>query len=140
MYLVILVCWLIALPTTANDFYKQHGDLKIFYSAFPSSFIPAQVARAYDLKRGVDGGLVNIATMRDLGTGLPTIVSGEVLNIMQQSQTLKFIEIREASTVYYLAAFDFDNQDFLTFKIRIQANPESLAYDFKCQKIMYIDR
>lgn len=88
----------------------------------------------------MDRGLVNVATMKDLGTGLPTVVSGEVLNIMQQSQTLSFVEIREGSTVYYLAPFDFDNRDYLTFKIRIRANPEAPAYDFKFQKIMYIDR
>jgi len=129
-----------AAQANAREDYKQHGDLKVFYSAFPSTFIPPEIARANNLTRGVDRGLVNVATMKDLGTGLPTVVSGEVLNIMQQSQTLSFIEIREGSTVYYLAPFDFDNRDYLTFKIRIRAKPEAPAYDFKFQKIMYIDR
>jgi hypothetical protein len=129
-----------AMQANARDDYKQYGDLKVFYSAFPSTFISPEIARANNLTRGVDRGLVNVATMKDLGTGLPTVVSGEVLNIMQQSQKLSFIEIREGSTVYYLAPFDFDNRDYLTFKIRIRAKPEALAYDFKFQKIMYIDR
>jgi hypothetical protein len=140
LLLACLAFYSSAAQANGREDYKQHGDLKIFYSAFPSTFIAPEIALANNLTRGVDRGLVNVATMKDLGTGLPTVVSGEVLNIMQQSQTLSFVEIREGSTVYYLAPFDFDNRDYLTFKIRIRANPEAPAYDFKFQKIMYIDR
>jgi hypothetical protein len=98
---------------------------------------------ANDIVRGKDKGLVNIAVAKVPGVALPAVVSGTVSNIIQQSQTLEFVAVREQNTVYYLAPFEFDNEDFLTFKIRVvpqSDGPETVyPYDFKFQKKMYVD-
>ncbi|MBT5387742.1 MAG: DUF4426 domain-containing protein [Porticoccaceae bacterium] len=123
--------------------YKQHGDYSIFYSAFNSSFIAPDIAVANNIVRGKDKGIVNIAMVKDLGKGEEGEVTGTVSNILQQTQTLEFVAVREQNTVYYLAPFEFDNEDFLTFKIRVR--PESkdaktiYPYEFKFQKKMYLD-
>jgi hypothetical protein len=91
--------------------------------------------------RGEGKGLVNIAMVKELGVGVEGTVTGTVSNILQQSQTLDFIAVREQNTVYYLAPFKFDNEDFLTFKINVKPRVDSLnyGYDFKFQKKMYHD-
>jgi hypothetical protein len=126
-----------------QQLYKQHGEYKVFYSAFNSSFIDPDIAVANDIVRGKDKGLVNIAVAKVPGVALPAVVSGTVSNIIQQSQTLEFVAVREQNTVYYLAPFEFDNEDFLTFKIRVvpqSDGPETVyPYDFKFQKKMYVD-
>jgi hypothetical protein len=119
-----------------QSYYKQHGKTKIFYSAFDSSFIAPEVAVAYDFIRGKDKGLVNIAAVKTLGQGEPATVTGKVYNIFQQYQVLKFIAIKEQNSIYYLAPFDFENEDFLTFKITVAPNGE-LPSSFKFQKKMY---
>ena len=126
-----------------QQLYKQHCEYKVFYSAFNSSFIDPDIAVANDIVRGKDKGLVNIAVAKVPGVALPAVVSGTVSNIIQQSQTLEFVAVREQNTVYYLAPFEFDNEDFLTFKIRVvpqSDGPETVyPYDFKFQKKMYVD-
>ena len=117
--------------------YKQHGDIKIFYSAFESSFIAPEVAVAYNFVRGKDKGLVNIAVVQTLGQGMPANITGQVSNILQQSQQLEFIPIKEQNTIYYLAPFEFDNEDFLTFKIKVDSPISTGPYSFKFQKKMY---
>ncbi|MGB2115187.1 MAG: DUF4426 domain-containing protein [Porticoccaceae bacterium] len=117
--------------------YKQHGDIKIFYSAFESSFIAPEVAVAYNFVRGKDKGLVNIAVVQTLGQGMPANITGQVSNILQQSQQLEFIPIKEQNTIYYLAPFEFDNEDFLTFKIKVDSPISKGPYSFKFQKKMY---
>jgi hypothetical protein len=51
--------------------------------------------------------------------------------------------VREQNTVYYLAPFEFDNEDFLTFKIQVLPpsgdGPRVYPYDLKFQKKMYVD-
>ena len=49
--------------------------------------------------------------------------------------------MREQNTVYYLAPFKFDNEDFLTFKIDVKPQTDNLSYgyNFKFQKKMYHD-
>jgi hypothetical protein len=140
--LVLLSIVSLALPATAvaNDkIFKKVGDNKIFFSAFNSTFIDPDVAVANQIVRGKDKGLVNIAVIVDVGTGKPAVITGNVYNIFQMSQTLEFVEVREQDAVYYLAPFEFENEDLLTFKISVRADPKKPAYDFKFQKKMYHD-
>lgn len=143
--LIFCICLSIAGLGNAIEqkLYKQHGDYKIFYSAFGTAFIAPDIAVANNIVRGKDKGLVNIAVVQELGTGLPAQITGRVSNILQQTQNLEFVAIREQNTIYYLAPFEFDNEDFLTFKIRVLPQSTGPAtvypYDFKFQKKMYID-
>ena len=139
-YLILLSMLLVSVgnaQAVQQSHYKQHGDIKIFYSAFDSSFIAPEVAVAYNFVRGKDKGLVNIAVVKKLGQGEPAEISGKVLNIFQQSQQLEFIAIKEQNTVYYLAPFEFENEDLLTFKITVDSPVSQGPYSFKFQKKMY---
>ena len=139
-YLILLSMLLVSVgnaQAVQQSHYKQHGDIKIFYSAFDSSFIAPEVAVAYNFVRGKDKGLVNIAVVKKLGQGEPAQISGKVLNIFQQSQQLEFIAIKEKNTVYYLAPFEFENEDLLTFKITVDSPVSQGPYSFKFQKKMY---
>ena len=128
--------------TYANDsIFKQVGEYKIFFSAFNSSFIPADIASSYKIVRGKDRGLVNVSIMKDIAVGVPVQIKGEVSNILQQSQKLKFFPVQEGKSLYYLAPFEFDNEDYLTFSINIEheSKIEIPNYTFKFQKKMYTD-
>lgn len=128
--------------TYANDsIFKQVGEYKIFFSAFNSSFIPADIASSYKIVRGKDRGLVNVSIMKDIAVGVPVQIKGEVSNILQQSQKLKFFPVQEGKSLYYLAPFEFDNEDYLTFSISIEHENkiEIPNYTFKFQKKMYTD-
>ena len=50
----------------SNDsIFKQVGDYKIFFSAFSTDFIPADIASKYQIVRATDRGLVNISIMKE---------------------------------------------------------------------------
>ncbi|MGB2173243.1 MAG: DUF4426 domain-containing protein [Porticoccaceae bacterium] len=139
-YLIMLSMLLTSMATAEiakQSHYKQHGDVKIFYSAFESAFIAPEVAVAYNFVRGKDRGLVNIAVVKKLGQGEPAKISGQVFNIFQQSQQLEFIGIKEQDSIYYLAPFEFENEDLLTFKISVDSPASQGPYSFKFQKKMY---
>ncbi|MGV6807995.1 MAG: DUF4426 domain-containing protein [bacterium] len=139
--ILLISMFFFAMAATAESTpYKAFGDDKVFYSAFNSSFIEPSIADTYRITRGKDKGLVNIALItNDEVGGKTAAVSGSVSNIFQQSQTLSFFEVREGDSVYYLAPFDFENEDFLTFKIEVKANPQAPAYSLSFQKTMYHD-
>lgn len=137
MLLSMLVTSSLTAEAIKQSHFKQHGDAKIFYSAFDSSFIAPEVAVAYNFVRGKDKGLVNIAVVKTLGKGEPATISGRVFNIFQQSQKLVFIPIKEQNSIYYLAPFEFENEDLLTFKISVDGANNQGPYNFKFQKKMY---
>jgi hypothetical protein len=139
-YLIILCSLIFSLTAQADQHnYKKYGDHKIFFSAFNSTFIDPDIAVANQIVRGKDKGLVNIAVVLEAGSGQPAIITGNVYNIFQMGQKLEFFEVREQDTVYYLAPFEFENEDFLTFKISVKTDPDKPAYQLKFQKKMYHD-
>tara|TARA_S200000501_G_scaffold365660_1_gene399385 strand:+ start:347 stop:766 length:420 start_codon:yes stop_codon:yes gene_type:complete len=138
LYRILLVTLLTTSLGNAESF-RQYGELKIFYSAFPSAFITADIASKNNITRGINRGIVNISAMERLSSGLPAKVTGEAINIIQQNQTLKFKTIREGTSIYYIAPFKFENEDYLTFKIKLQMSTGE-QYDIKFQKLMYIDK
>lgn len=133
---------LLVLPTfAANEPYKQVGDNKIYYSAFNSSFIQPDIASIYNIVRGKDKGMVNIAVVADGGSGGKTAqVSGYVSNIFAQQQFLTFFEVREGDAVYYLAPFEFEDEDHLTFKIEVRPTPTSSSESLSFQRTFYHDK
>ena len=119
--------------------FKRYEELKIFFNAFPSTFISPDIAQSKNIIRGEKNGLVNIAVTSQLGLHPEMKVSGIASNIFQQRQKLIFKEIREGSAVYYLATFEYDNEDFFTFNITVQSLSDAKGHGFKFQKRMYID-
>jgi len=126
---------LVSLSVCANDQpYKTFGDVRVYYSAFNSSFISPDVANAYNIVRGKDRGLVNIAVVPEgTGHGTAALVGGTASNLLAQQQTLEFTEIREGDAIYYLAPFRFSNEDPLSFTIHVRpANADSTnTFTFK---------
>ena len=123
-----------------NKPYKEFGNIKVYYSSFNSSFILPEIASTYNITRGKDKGLVNISVIVDDKIGGKTaLVKGTVSNIFAQQQTLKFFEVREGDTVYYLAPFEFENEDFMTFKIQIQPDPNKPAHSISFQNKFYFN-
>lgn len=138
-----LLCSLLLISATAlaqETSFKEFGNYEIHYSAFNSSFISPEVASVYDINRGKDRGLVNIAVVPEgAESGETALVEGAVTDLLQRQQTLEFVEIREGDAVYYLAPFRFGNEDPLTFRISVTPTDSDEAYDFNFQRTLYQD-
>ncbi len=123
---------------------KSFRDYKVLYSAFNSSFISPEIANTYSIIRGKDRGLVNIAVLsahtNTTSGGKPALVSGYVKNIIGQQQKLEFFEVNEGSATYYLAPFHFENNDFMTFKIQVQPDPNKPADEISFQRTFYYEK
>jgi hypothetical protein len=120
---------------------EKFGDYTVHYNVFNSTDIPAEVAEAYKLVRGKDRALVNISlTKTENGTtslGLPVQISGKTKNLMQQQQTLKFIEVSEGDATYYLAPFVFNNEELLHFNIQVNAGEDSKPMSVNFSRTLY---
>ena len=133
-----------SISQAANEPYKNFKDYKVLYSAFNSSFISPEIASTYSITRGKNRGRVNIAVLpnnADANTGgKAALVRGYVSNIIAQQQNLEFFEVSEGTATYYLAPFRFENEDFMTFKIRVQPDPDKPAEEISFQRTFYHDK
>lgn len=152
MKLFIVNVFLLLIAATANAQIDQpkeisttqaFGEYTVHYNVFNSTDIPAKVAEAYKLVRGKDRALVNISLTKtengQTSLGLPAQISGTTKNLMQQTQALSFIEIKEGNATYYIAPFVFNNEELLHFDIKVSADANSKPLTINFNRTLYTE-
>lgn len=152
MKLFIVNVFLLLVAATANAQIDQpkeisttqaFGEYTVHYNVFNSTDIPAKVAEAYKLVRGKDRALVNISLTKtengQTSLGLPAQISGATKNLMQQTQALSFIEIKEGNATYYIAPFVFNNEELLHFDIKVSADANSKPLTINFNRTLYTE-
>ncbi|NIB39389.1 DUF4426 domain-containing protein [Pseudomaricurvus alkylphenolicus] len=141
--LALLLLLASSLLQASNKPYTTFGDHKVLHTVFNSSFIQPNIASAYNLTRGKDRALINVALIRSTesgnSNGLPAKVTGTVANLMQQQRSLEFIEIHEQNAVYYLAPLRFTNEEVLHFNLEVTPKGQGKSYTVKFSKKLYVD-
>ena len=121
---------------------KVFGDYDVHYSVLNSTFITPQVAKAYEIVRGKNRALINIAVRKRLEKGTSrakkALISGESSDLIH-TKTLEFKEVVEQDAIYYLAELTFNDKELRTFTIKIQPDPNISPYTLKFQKTLYVD-
>ena len=128
--LLLVVCAVYA------EQYKRFGDWRVHYIAFNASVLSAEIAERYEIVRGSNKGLVNITAIGPSGKGEKVSVKGRFKNLLDQATKLDFREIDDKGTVYYLAAFDFENAENLRFEITVEL-PKHGSETFRFQHALY---
>jgi hypothetical protein len=123
---------------------ETFGDYTVHYNVFNSTDVPAKVAETYKLVRGKDRALVNISVTKTVdgvtSLGLPAQISGVRRNLMQQKQTLKFVEVDEGDAIYYLAPFVFNNEELLHFDISVIVDGATRPMNITFNRTLYADK
>ncbi|MEM6708559.1 MAG: DUF4426 domain-containing protein [Pseudomonadota bacterium] len=138
LQLLISSLWL-ALTGAAQAEQKLDFDgYELHYVVVPTTFLGAEVAKKYDVVRSDDRALVTLSLLRD-GTGLVMEeLTGEVKNLLSQQQTLRFTEVVEGDSVYYLAELKHSDRDILTFTVDVTP-PDGRERQLSFQQKMYIE-
>ena len=116
--------------------YKRFGDWRVHYIAFNAAVLSAEIAERYEIVRGSNKGLVNITAIGPSGKGEKVLVKGRFKNLLDQTTKLDFREIDDKGTVYYLAAFDFENAENLRFEVTVEL-PKHGSETFRFQHALY---
>lgn len=83
LWITALLTTLVALPSSAGQF-KNIKDVEVHYSAFNSTFLTAQVAKQYKLKRNGYSAILNISVLDKL----PLASQQQRLKSREQRRTL----------------------------------------------------
>ncbi len=120
---ILTVVAVLMAGSVAAEQKKVFGDYEVHYNALNSSTLTPEIAKQYGITRGGNQALVNIAVRKQDGKdgiAVPAKVSGKVKNLLSQSSTLSFKEIKESNAIYYIAVFRFDDKDTVTFDLTVQ--------------------
>lgn len=111
-----------------KDISVRQGSYEVFFSAFNSSFLSPEVARAVDIVRAKNRALLNISIVEHLENGETQAVAaknieGNVYDLIYRN-TLKFQEIIEPGARYYLAPFKINNDNEM-MQVTVLVVPEN---------------
>ncbi len=135
----VAITLVLALGLAKADQFERFGDWQVHYIAFNASLLSAEIAERYGLVRGRNKGLVNVTAIGPAGRGEKAKVEGSFRNLLDQRTRLDFREIDDAGTIYYLAAFDFDEGENLRFEISIDL-PGHGSETLRFQQPLYFER
>ncbi|GMQ45389.1 DUF4426 domain-containing protein [Vibrio sp. 10N] len=104
--------------------FKTIKDAEVHYVVFNSTFVTPKVARSYGLKRNEHIATVNVSVLDRASAGKPAMevsIKGVAKNLIGQTKTLEFKQIKEGDAIYYLAQFPIVNEEMYKFTIDIDA-------------------
>lgn len=110
-----------AAPSMAEQS-MRFKDIEVHYSAFNSTFIPAEVARELKLKRNPYVALINISAL-DLYTvgkkATEVALKGRAKNLVGNTRSLDFKQIKQGEAVYYIAELPITENETFSFEINV---------------------
>ena len=113
--------------------YTQLGDWEVHYIAFASTFLQADIANRYNIRRSNARGLVNISVLDASREGKPALraqIQGYALNNAGQRQELQFRRFIEEPAIYFITEVRHSNDDRLRFFITIRHGDETQELRF----------
>ncbi|NVK26325.1 MAG: DUF4426 domain-containing protein [Gammaproteobacteria bacterium] len=137
-YLVFAFFMCAALLVNAEQKFVK-GDWDIHYIAFPATFVEPDVAKNYQLIRSKYKGIVNISVLDNQQNmkAQNAYVSGTAKNLLGQRQELTFKKVEEGNAIYFLAQFDYNDQEAFNFSVDVQRGDRTETIKFS--KTFYVD-
>jgi len=105
------------------------GDTTVHYSTFISTFLQPDIAKAAQLVRSKNQGVINVSVIK-AGKPQVTQVSGSVKDLSSRTVLLSFKQITEQGAIYYIAQFPVEQQETRTFTINVAIGGKTETISF----------
>ncbi|MBC3386183.1 MULTISPECIES: DUF4426 domain-containing protein [unclassified Pseudomonas] len=108
---------------------EKFGDITVHYNTFNSTFLTPDIAKAAELIRSKNQGVINISVIKG-GKPLMAQVSGTVKDLTSQSIPLQFKQVIEQGAIYYIAQYPVPQQENRTFEIQVRIGDKINTLNF----------
>ena len=141
--LLVLSLCLLAQPAQAQ-LSEMFDRYELHYSVVNTTFLSPEVASSYNLVRGKDRAILNLAVREHLEDGSTVARSlqlkGRTWDLLQKTQTLEFQEVREGPAIYSIAEFKFLSEEWRHFEVFFRPDGADRTYTFTLKHQMYEDQ
>ena len=139
-FLLIFTTLLLATMQASAQLSEMFGPFELHYSVVNTTFLDPNVASNYGITRGKKRAILNLAVRehREAGTtARPMMLKGTTWDLIQ-NQSLDFQEIREGEAIYYIAEFQFINEEWRFFEVYFRPEGAQETYNFKFKHQLYV--
>jgi hypothetical protein len=120
---------------------EMFGRYELHYSVVNTTFLEPRVAASYGITRGKNRGILNLAVREHVDGGTearPMLLQGYTRDLIT-GQPLDFLEVRESGAIYYIAEFDFINEEWRFFDIDFRPEGSDTTFRFEHRHQLYIN-
>ena len=114
------------------------GVYDVHYVVLGTMFLSADVARQYGIARAKNIALINISVLRN-GRAVAAKIQGRARDLLERRIELPFREIKERTSVYYIASLQFREQEHWRFELRVTPAGESEPLDVRFEQQIYVE-
>ena len=108
---------------------ETFGDVTVHYNTFNSTFIQPDIAKAAELIRSKNQGVINVSVIK-AGQPMAASVTGTVKDLTSKTVPLNFKQVTEQGAIYSLAQYPVDQQEVRTFEIKVQTGDKINTINF----------
>ncbi len=127
--------------TRANS--ATFGDYIVHFNAQSTTMLPADVARAFGIRRSSNRAMLNIAVLRrsEANGGAPQAAAVDVqaTNLLGQLKDVPVRELREGEAIYYIGELRVANEEIINFNISVRPIDSDTPHQFRFQQQFYTD-
>lgn len=141
--LISLSCLL--LSTAKAEQAETFGPYVAHYNTMNTTFLTADVARAYGISRSGGLALINIAVLKvtdgEMNVPIHANVSVDAANLAGQKKDIEMMEIEDGGAIYYIGTFRIRDEERIQFNVSIQPK-EALnrIHRFRFNQMFYLER
>ena len=130
--LAALVFMLMVADVNATPAAKTFGDYTVHLNAFNSDTLQPNMAKAYNIIRSKNRGLLTISVVKksksENGKPVKAIVQAKATNLTGQLKNIEIREISDGDAVYYISEFQVADKEVLDFTIHVTPDDNGGPY------------
>ncbi|MFU8821526.1 MAG: DUF4426 domain-containing protein [Gammaproteobacteria bacterium] len=123
--------------------FETFGDHVVHFNAQSTTMLPAEVARAFGIRRSGNRAMLNITVLRKgaANDGMPVtaVVEVNATNLLQQEKDIGLRELRDGDGIYYIGEFTVANEEIVTFNVSVKPEGADSPHEFKFRQQFYTD-
>lgn len=127
------------LPSGAGaEQFREFGDYVVHYNTINTSFLSAEVARKYGIRRSGHRAMLNVAVQRRGQGGIEPVraeLAVTATNLSGQLRNVAMRAVEDGEAVYYIGELGVEDGEVLDFvvEVRPQDHPRPLTLRFREQ-------
>jgi len=133
---VLFIC--LGADTLATPASKTFGDYTVHLNAFNSDTLQPSMAKAYNIIRSKNRGLLTISVVKNSISADAIPVKAKVIanatNLTGQLKNIQIREINDGGSVYYISEFQVADKEVLDFTIHVTPDHNGGPYTIEMRQ------
>ena len=124
--------WLLPMAVFAEENSTKVDGYTIHHNALTTDVLSPTVAKAYNIRRSKNRGMLNVSVIQDVpgstGKSVTARITATAKNLIGQSRQVPLREVREEDAIYYIGDFLVGHREQLNFELEVQPSGSDEKY------------